>query len=133
MVEEKSQQLLVTITDKLPFHILHHLPRRPPWIQGRSWNGDRHPRGQAVITACGHEGGGTLHDLPGPDQSVRRLGQVQVPGDPRGLRRRPKRQEASDDLLAPPDSGSQSGRLLRNGVRRGERRNTGRPAVPHHI
>ena len=28
---------------KLTFHILHHLPRRPPWIPGRSWHGDRHP------------------------------------------------------------------------------------------
>ena len=28
---------------KSPFHILHHLPRCPPWIQGRSRHGDRHP------------------------------------------------------------------------------------------
>ena len=83
--------------------------------------------------ACGLEGGGPLRDLPGPDQSVRRLGQVQVSGDPRGLRRRPKLQEASDYLLVPPDHGGQSGGLLRNGVQRGESRNAGRPAVPHNI
>ena len=52
---------------KSPFHILHHLPRRPPWFLGRSRHGDRHPRGQAASAACGHEGGGTLRDLPGPD------------------------------------------------------------------
>ena len=23
---------------KSPFHFLHHLPRRPPWITGRSWH-----------------------------------------------------------------------------------------------
>ena len=73
------------------------------------------------------------HFLSGPDQSVRRLGQVQVPADPRGLRRRPKRQEDSDYLLVPPDHGGQSGRVLRNGVLRGERHNAGQPAVPHHI
>ena len=52
---------------KSPFHILHHLPRRPTWLQGRSRHGDRHPRGQAAIAACGHEGGGPLHDIPGPE------------------------------------------------------------------
>ena len=52
---------------KSPFHILHQLPRRPPWIPGRSRHGDRHPRGQAASTACSHEGGGPLRDLPGPD------------------------------------------------------------------
>ena len=41
---------------KSPFHILHHLPRRPPWIEGRLRHGECHPRGQAVTTACGHEG-----------------------------------------------------------------------------
>ena len=52
---------------KSPFHFLHHLPRRPPWILGRSRHGYRQPRGQAVTTACSHEGGGPLRDLPGPD------------------------------------------------------------------
>ena len=52
---------------KSPFHILHHLPRLPTWLQGRSRHGDRHPRGQAAIAACGHEGGGPLHDIPGPE------------------------------------------------------------------
>ena len=90
-------------------HILHNLPRRPPWIQGRSRHGDRHPRGQAASVACGIGGGGPLRDLPGPDQILRRLGQVQVPGNPGGLRRRSKRQETTDKLLAPPEHGGQSG------------------------
>ena len=29
--------------------------------------GDRHPWGQAASAACSHEGGGPIHDLPGPD------------------------------------------------------------------
>ena len=99
---------------KLPFHILHHLLRRPPWFQGMLRHVDRHPLVQATTAACGYEGGGPLRDLPGPDQSVRRLGQVQVPRDHKGLCRRPKRHEASDNLVAPPDHGGQSGRLLRN-------------------
>ena len=52
---------------KSPFHILNHLPRRPPWFQGRSRHGYRHPWVQAAPAACGHEGGGPLCDLPGPD------------------------------------------------------------------
>ena len=36
-------------------------------------------------------------------------------------------------ILVPPDHGGQSGGLLRNGIRRGERRDARRPAVPHHI
>ena len=118
---------------KSPFHILHHLPRRPPWFQGRSRHRDRHPQGQAAPLACGLEGGVPLRDIPGPDQSVRRLGQIQVTGDPEGLRRRPKRLETNDKLLAPPDRGGQSGGLLWNGIQRGVRRDAGRPAVHHHI
>ena len=52
---------------KSPFHILHHLPQRPPWFSGRSRHKDRQPRGQADSTACSHEGGGPICDLPGPD------------------------------------------------------------------
>ena len=56
-----------------------------------------------------------------------------MPGNPGGLRRRPKRQETTDKLLAPPDHGVQNGGLLRNSIRRGKSRDAGRPAVPHHI
>ena len=52
---------------KSPPHLLHHLPRRTPWVPVRSRHGDRHPRGQAAPAACCHEGGGPLRDLPGPD------------------------------------------------------------------
>ena len=62
---------------KSPFHSLHNLPRNPPWFQGRSRHGYRHPRGQAVTTACDLEGGGLVSDLPGPVQSVIHLAQVQ--------------------------------------------------------
>ena len=75
---------------KLPFHSLHHLPRLPPWFKGGSRHRYRHPRGQAATAACGLEGGGPVHDIPGPAQGVLRLGQVQTPGNPGGIRRRPQ-------------------------------------------
>ena len=53
-----------------------------------------------------------------------------MPGNPIGLRRRPKRQENTYKLLAPPDHGRQIEGILRNGFRRGERSDAGRPAVP---
>ena len=55
---------------KSPFHSLYHLTRRPSWFQDRSRHGYRHPRGQAVTTACALEGGGPVRDLPGTDQGV---------------------------------------------------------------
>ena len=65
----------------LPAHSLHHLPRLPTRISGGSRHRYCHPRGQAATTACDHEGGGPVRDLPGPTQGVRRLGKVQVPID----------------------------------------------------
>ena len=38
----------------------------------------------------GHEGGGSPCDLPGYAQSVQRLGQIQVTGDPGGIRSGPQ-------------------------------------------
>ena len=67
--------------NQLPDRNLHHLPRLPTRISGGSRHMYRHPRVQAVTTACGHEGGGPVRDLPGPAQGVWRLGQVQVPID----------------------------------------------------
>ena len=52
---------------KSPPHLLHHLPRRTPWVPGRLRHRDRHPRGQVAPAACSHEVGGPLRDLPGPD------------------------------------------------------------------
>ena len=65
----------------LPDHNLHRLPRFPTQISVGSRHRYRHPRGQSVTTACGHEVGGPVCDIPGPAQGVRRLGQVQVPRD----------------------------------------------------
>ena len=36
-----------------PAQDLHHLPRFPPWVPGRSRDRYRHPQGQAASTACG--------------------------------------------------------------------------------
>ena len=47
-----------------PAHNLHHLPRIPTRISGGSRHKYRHPRGQVVTTACVHEGGGPVRDLP---------------------------------------------------------------------
>ena len=55
---------------KSPFHSLHHLTRRPPRFHSRSRHRYRHPRGQAVTTARGLEGGGPVRDLPGTAQVV---------------------------------------------------------------
>ena len=55
---------------KLPAHGLHHLPRLPPCVPGRSRNSYRHPRGQAVTTSCGLEGVVPVHDIPGSAQGV---------------------------------------------------------------
>ena len=68
-----------------PLHRLHHLPRLPPWILGGSRYGDHHSRGQTATSGYGHEGGGPPHNLPGPAQGVRRLGQVQLPINPGGI------------------------------------------------
>ena len=62
-----------------PTHSLHRLPRLPTRISGGSRHRYRQPQDQAATAACGHEGGGPVHDLPRPAQGVRRLGQVQVP------------------------------------------------------
>ena len=62
-----------------------------------------------------------------------RFRQVQVPGHPGGLRRRPRRQAIATKLLAPPHHGSMSRRLLRGGFQRREGSDAGRPAVPHNI
>ena len=64
-----------------PAHDRNHLPRRPTQFPGGSRYWDSHPRGQAATEDCSHEGGSPVRDLPGPGQGVRRLGQVQEPGD----------------------------------------------------
>ena len=55
---------------KSPFHILHNLPRLPPWIQGGSRHRYGHPLSQAASEASGLEGGGPVCGLPGPAQGV---------------------------------------------------------------
>ena len=121
------------VRGKSPFHILHYLPRLPPWIQGGSRHRYCQPLGQAITTACGLEGGVPVPDLPGPAQGVWRLGQVQVPGNPGGIRRRPQGQETTHNLLALTDHGGAGGWLLQDSVWGRERCDAGRPAVPHNF
>ena len=75
--------------------------------------------GQAAPVVCKYSPSAwsdavSLQDFqaPGPVQGVVCFGQVQVPGNPGGLRRRPKRQETTDKLLAPPNHGYQSRGIL---------------------
>lgn len=70
---------------QFPLHHLHQLPRIPPWVTGRSQYENRHPQVQASPAGCGHEGGGTPCDLPGPAQGIQCLVKVQVPGNPGGI------------------------------------------------
>ena len=53
-----------------PRHILHKLPRRPPWFLG----GLRHmycfPRGQTASEVNGHKGRVLVRNIFGPAQSV---------------------------------------------------------------
>ena len=51
-------------------HSLHHLPRLPPWVSGRSRHRYRHPRGQNTSAVSGLEGGGPVHDLSGLAQGA---------------------------------------------------------------
>ena len=70
---------------QLPLRRRHHLPRLPPRIPGGLRYRDRHPRAQDASAGCGLEGGGPPCNLPGPAQSLRCLGQIQVPGYHGGL------------------------------------------------
>ena len=63
-------------------------------------------------------------------QSDRRIGQVQVPGNLGGIRRRPQSQATPNKLLATPDHGGAGGCLLRDSVWGRERCDAGRPAAP---
>ena len=55
---------------KFTAHSLHHLPKIPPRISGGSRHKYRHPRGQTASAVSSLEGGGPVHDLPGPAQGV---------------------------------------------------------------
>ena len=55
---------------KSPAHSLHHLPRLPPCLPGRSLIRHLHPRGQTAPAFSGHEGEGPVRDIYGPAQGV---------------------------------------------------------------
>ena len=79
------------------------------------------------------EGGGPVSDIPGPAQSVCRLGQVQVPGDHGGVLRGAPIQEAPADILEAAHNVGKGGWLLRNGITGSVRGDAGRSAISHHI
>ena len=70
---------------KFPLHCLHHLPRFPSWFPGGLWYRDRLTRGQTSPAGNVHEVGGPPRYLPVSAQGIRHIGQVQVPGYPRGI------------------------------------------------
>ena len=55
---------------KSPDHSLHHLPRLPPRILGRSRHRYHHPQGQNASAVSSLEVGGRVCELPGPAQGV---------------------------------------------------------------
>ena len=55
---------------KSPAHSLHYHPRLPPQISGGLRHRYHHPRGQTASSVSGLEGGGPVHDPPGPAQGV---------------------------------------------------------------
>ena len=56
-----------------------------------------------------------------------------MPGHPGGLCRWPRRQEIATELLALPNHGGKSRRVLWDGLQGREGGDAGRPAVPHNI
>ena len=72
---------------KLLAHSLHHIPRLPPCLPGRSLIRHLHPRGQTAPAVSGHEGGGPVRDIYGPEKCVRHLGNGHMPVNPGGIRR----------------------------------------------
>ena len=81
----------------------------------------------------GLEGGVSVRDLPGPAQSILRLGQVQVPGDLGGRRRWPPIQADPPDILEAPHDGGEGGGLLLDIIPGSVRGGVGRSALPHHL
>ena len=64
---------------KFPSHSLHRLPQLPPRILGGLRHRYCHPQGKTDSAVSGLEGGGPVRDLPGPEQGIGCIGQVQVP------------------------------------------------------
>ena len=97
-------------------HILHHLPRLPPWVLVRLRHRYRHPLGQTSSVVIGLDGGGPVQDLTGPAQGVLCLEQVHIPRNPRGLRGGTSSMLAPPEILRLAEDGGEGGRLLRVGV-----------------
>ena len=113
-----------------PAHDRNHIPRRPTWFPGGSRYWDSHPRGQAASSACSHEVGSSVRDLPGPYQGVRRLGQVQEPGDLGRVRGGNTSKTAAAGVLEKIHDGGTSRKVFWDRVQGREGRDTGRPTVP---
>ena len=86
-----------------------------------------------TTAACGHEGGSHIRDLPGPDQGVWRLGQVQEPGYLGEIRGGTTGNTDAAGVLEQIHNGGKGGRALRDQIQGKEERDTGRPNVTHHL
>ena len=116
-----------------PLHRLHCLPQLPPWILGGLQYRDHHLQVKTAPAGCVHEGGGPSHNLTWPAQDVRRLGQVQVPGDPGGIWCGFHGPPPPPHVLGEtPDGGASEGVLQRTLIPR-ERCDVRGTTVAHHI
>ena len=116
-----------------PLHRLHHLRRLSSWVPVGSRYGYRHPRGQTALAGYVHDGGGTSRDLSAPAPGVRRLGQVQVPGDPGEIWRGSQGPPPPPQVLGEAPDGGAGGEVLGITLPWGERHGAGRPTFDYHI
>ena len=113
-----------------PTHERNHLTRRPTRFQGRLRYWDSHPRGQSATAACSHEGGSHVRDLPGPDQGLQHLGQVQEPGDLGRLLGGTTSKTAAAGVLEKVHDGGTGGRVFQDRIKGAKGVTQGDPLSP---
>ena len=97
-------------------HILHHLPQCPLWFPGGSQHRYLLPQVQTASAVSGHEGTYPVHDISGPAQGVRCLGQGQIPRDIEGEQRGTSGLPHPLGVLGQASDGGFCGRVLRGDV-----------------
>ena len=129
LVEVMWKVVAAILHRRLTTAITYHKTRFP----GGSRYWDSHPRGQAAPAACSREVGSPVRDLPGPDQGVQHLGQVQEPGDIVRVRGGTTSETAAAGVLEKVHDDGTGGRVFRDRFQGREGSDTGRPTVTLHI